>query len=212
MQIPSLDRDESGYVGAICPIDYKTVGLITSYEMYQTMVKPLEPGVRLTAVFDNFYNHSLLDLPYVYSVQGVLKSANFSSKATQGVLAKFSSNARRILRNMASSSSFKVPKLPDSDLQALSKVTKTSPADVVVFHSAQHSDADWADSKKWSTAQAFFQAHRYNRQDSYSEILARMEAQVPVKSSIKPRISSCHPLGTYDLNYNLDKRLTRFQT
>lgn len=159
------------------------------------MVQPLKPGVRLTAVFDDFFDTSPLKLPYIYSSQAVLAEADFSTKASQGVIARFSSNARRILRAMSSSTSLQASKVPDSDIQDLSRVTKTSPADVVVFHSTRHSDADAMDLTEWSTASAFFHVYRPHRRDSYAELLSRIETQVPFESTIKPRISCCHPLG-----------------
>jgi hypothetical protein len=180
----------------IYPIDSKIAGHITNYEIFQVMVQPLKPGVRLTAIFDGFYDTSPLKLPYIYTSQTVLAEADFSTKASQGVVARFSSNARRILRAMSSSTSLQAPKLPDSDIQDLSRVTKTSPADVVVFHAARHSDADAVDATKWSTASALFHVYSPNRYDSYEDLLSWIDTQVPFKSTIHPRISCCHPLGT----------------
>ena len=102
---PNLGEDDnSSHDEVIYPIDFITAGHITNYEMYQVTVQPLRPGVRLTAVFDDFYDNSPLMLPHIYSAQAVLAGADFSAKASQGV-ARFSSNARRILRAMSSSNS-----------------------------------------------------------------------------------------------------------
>ena len=168
---PNLGEDDSSsHDEVIYPIDFKTAGHITNYEMYQVTVQPLRPGIRLAAVFDDFYDNSPLMFPHIYSIQAVLTGGDFSTKASQGVVARFSSNARRILRAMSSSNSLKAPKLPDSNIQELSRVTRTSPADVIIFYSTRQPDADAADPKKWSTAWAFFHADRPNRQDSYAEL------------------------------------------
>jgi hypothetical protein len=50
------------------------------------MVTPLQAGVRLTAIFDSCHSGSALDLPYIYSTQGVLKEPNLAKEAGQGLL------------------------------------------------------------------------------------------------------------------------------
>ena len=79
------------------------------------------------------------------------------------------------------------------------KTTKTSPADVLVIYSCR----DPSDPKDpwWSTALAFFNAHRYNRRGSYAQILSRMEANVPSYLNISHRLSCSHPLGMCDLRW-----------
>ena len=57
----------------IYPVDFRTEGHIVDDEMHLIMVKSLQPGVRLTAIFDSCHSGSALDLPYIYSTQGVLK-------------------------------------------------------------------------------------------------------------------------------------------
>ena len=147
---PKLGEDDSSsHDEVVYPIDFKTAGHITNYEMYQVTVQPLRPGVRLIAVFDDFYDNSPLMLPHIYSAQAVLAGADFSTKASQGVVARFSSNAHRILRAMSPSNSLEAPKIPDSDIQELSRVNRTSPADVIIFHSTRQPDADAADPEKW---------------------------------------------------------------
>lgn len=73
----------------IYPVDYQNAGHIVDDEMHDIMcvcslwtacldfvlttvfarVKPLLPGVRLTAIFDSCHSGTALDLPYVYSTQ-----------------------------------------------------------------------------------------------------------------------------------------------
>jgi len=45
------------------------------------MVQPLLPGVRLTTIFDSRHAESALDLPHVYSTEGILKGANSAKEA-----------------------------------------------------------------------------------------------------------------------------------
>lgn len=76
-QTPDLDGDEEdGYDEVIYPVDFRQAGHIVDDEMHRIMVRPLRPGVRLTAIFDSCHSGSALDLPYIYSTQGILKEPN----------------------------------------------------------------------------------------------------------------------------------------
>ncbi|EEB94289.1 hypothetical protein MPER_06917 [Moniliophthora perniciosa FA553] len=50
-------------------------------ELHSTMVKPLPPGCRLTAIFDSCHSGTVLDLPYVYTPSGRLKGVHVSGRA-----------------------------------------------------------------------------------------------------------------------------------
>lgn len=41
--------------------------------MHRIMVRPLQAGVRLTAIFDSINSATALDLPCIYGTQGILK-------------------------------------------------------------------------------------------------------------------------------------------
>lgn len=76
-----------GFDDVIYPVDYKAAGHIVDDEMHDIMyveltrlkkhssklggyrVKPLQPGVRLTAIFDSCHSGTALDLPFIYSTQ-----------------------------------------------------------------------------------------------------------------------------------------------
>lgn len=83
-----IDRFNPGFDDVIYPVDYKVAGHIVDDEMHDILyepirlnrvklcpvltgvrVKPLLPGVRLTAIFDSCHSGTALDLPYVYSTQ-----------------------------------------------------------------------------------------------------------------------------------------------
>lgn len=74
----SHQKDQDGDDGdgrdeTICPVDYERAGMITDDEMHELMVKPLQAGVKFVSIFDCCHSHSILDLPYTYSVDGHLK-------------------------------------------------------------------------------------------------------------------------------------------
>lgn len=97
-------------------------------------VKPLQPGVRLTAIFDSCHSGTALDLPYVYSTQGVLKEPNLAKEAGQGLLGIVSSYARGDMGGMASTAmSFFKKATSGDDVYQRNLRTKTSPADVIMW-------------------------------------------------------------------------------
>ena len=144
-QTPDLDGDEEdGYDEVIYPVDFRTEGHIVDDEMHLIMVKPLKPGVRLTAIFDSCHSGSALDLPYLYSTSGVLKEPNLAKEAGQGLLSIVSSYARGDLGGMASSAMGLFKKATSGNAQyERAKQTKTSPADVIM----------WSGSKDEQTSQ-----------------------------------------------------------
>jgi len=90
--------------------------------------------VRLTAIFDSCHSGSALDLPYIYSTQGVLKEPNLAKEAGQGLLSIVSSYARGDLGGVASTAMgfFKKATSGDEAYQRNLR-TKTSPADVIMW-------------------------------------------------------------------------------
>ena len=130
-----MDGDEDdGYDEVIYPVDFRVNGHIVDDEMHLIMVKSLPPGVRLTAIFDSCHSGSALDLPYIYSTQGVLKEPNLAKEAGQGLLGIVSAYARGDMGSMASTAMSFFKKATNGE-QAYEKslATKTSPADVIMW-------------------------------------------------------------------------------
>ncbi|ETW04553.1 hypothetical protein H310_03779 [Aphanomyces invadans] len=73
-QQKDADGDEAdGMDETICPVDYDTAGMITDDEMHSIMCASLPAGVKLTAIFDCCHSGSVLDLPFMYTVDGNLE-------------------------------------------------------------------------------------------------------------------------------------------
>jgi hypothetical protein len=102
--------------------------------MHRTMVKPLEAGVRLTALFDSCHSGSALDIPYIYSTQGIMKEPNLAKEAGQGLLGVVSSYSQGDLGGVATNimGFFKKATRGD-DAYNKKMATKTSPADVIMW-------------------------------------------------------------------------------
>jgi hypothetical protein len=134
-QTKDLDGDEEdGYDEVIYPVDFRQNGHITDDEMHRIMVRPLQAGVRLTAIFDSCHSGTALDLPYIYSTQGILKEPNLAKEAGQGLLSAVSAYSRGDLGGVASNivGFFKKASTSD-DAHARAMAIKTSPADVIMF-------------------------------------------------------------------------------
>lgn len=134
-QTKDLDGDEpDGYDEVIYPVDFRQVGHIVDDEMHRIMVTPLQPGVRLTAIFDSCHSGTALDLPYIYSTQGVLKEPNLAKEAGQGLLGVISSYSQGDMSGVASNlMGFFKKATSGDDAYNRTVATKTSPADVVMW-------------------------------------------------------------------------------
>ncbi|KIX00726.1 metacaspase-1A [Rhinocladiella mackenziei CBS 650.93] len=205
-QTPDLDGDEEdGYDEVIYPVDFRTAGHIVDDEMHRIMVKSLAPGVRLTAIFDSCHSGSALDLPYIYSTQGVLKEPNLAKEAGQGLLSIVSSYARGDLGGMASTAMglFKKAATGNSTHER-NKQTKTSPADVIMWSGSKDEqtsqDAQINGEATGAMSWAFVTALKKNPHQSYVQLLNSIRDELATKYSQKPQLSCSHPLNT-DLLY-----------
>lgn len=144
-QTKDLDGDEAdGYDEVIYPVDFRQTGHITDDEMHRIMVRPLQAGVRLTAIFDSCHSGTALDLPYIYSTQGMLKEPNLAKEAGQGLLGVISSYSQGDLGGVASNiMSFFKKATSGEDAYARTLATKTSPADVIMLSGSKDDQTSW---------------------------------------------------------------------
>ncbi|KAL1623988.1 Ca(2+)-dependent cysteine protease [Neofusicoccum ribis] len=201
-QTKDLDGDEDdGYDEVIYPVDFRQAGHIVDDEMHRIMVQGLQPGVRLTAIFDSCHSGSALDLPYIYSTSGVLKEPNLAKEAGQGLLGIVSSYARGDLGGMASTAMglFKKATTGD-DVYKRNLRTKTSPADVIMWSGSKDtqtsSDATIGGQATGAMSWAFITSLKKNPQQSYVQLLNSIRDELEGKYSQKPQLSCSHPLNT----------------
>ncbi|KAF3658760.1 metacaspase-1 [Capsicum chacoense] len=65
---PDFNDDElDGFDEMICPLDFRTEGMISDNAINDILVKPLIPGVTLHAIVDACHSGTILDLPWVYN-------------------------------------------------------------------------------------------------------------------------------------------------
>lgn len=164
------------------------------------MVQSLQPGVRLTAIFDSCHSGSALDLPYIYSTQGVLKEPNLAKEAGQGLLGVVSAYARGDMSSMVNTTVglFKRVTKGDESFQK-SRQTKTSPADVIMWSGSKDEqtsqDAHIGGEHTGAMSWAFITALKKNPQQSYVQLLNSIRDELSSKYTQKPQLSCSHPLG-----------------
>ncbi|EOA89616.1 uncharacterized protein SETTUDRAFT_146681 [Exserohilum turcica Et28A] len=200
-QTKDLDGDEDdGYDEVIYPVDFRTAGHIVDDEMHRIMVAPLQPGVRLTAIFDSCHSGSALDLPYIYSTQGVLKEPNLAKEAGQGLLGIVSSYARGDIGSMIGGATSLFKKAMNGDeVYKKNLRTKTSPADVIMWSGSKDTqtsaDASIGGEATGAMSWAFITSLRKNPNQSYVQLLNSIRDELEGKYDQKPQLSCSHPLS-----------------
>ncbi|PGH07803.1 metacaspase-1 [Blastomyces parvus] len=205
-QTKDLDGDEDdGNDEVIYPVDFRSAGHIVDDEMHRIMVKSLLPGVRLTAIFDSCHSGSALDLPYIYSTQGILKEPNLAKEAGQGLLSVVSAYARGDVSGMLSTVGGLLKKATKGEAShQKARQTKTSPADVIMWSGSKDTqtsqDATIGGEATGAMSWAFITALKKNPQQSYVQLLRSIRDELATKYTQKPQLSCSHPLNT-DLLY-----------
>ncbi|KAI9707550.1 MAG: Ca(2+)-dependent cysteine protease [Candelina mexicana] len=201
-QTEDVDGDEDdGYDEVIYPVDFRTAGHIVDDEMHRIMVQSLQPGVRLTAIFDSCHSGSALDLPYIYSTQGVLKEPNIAKEAGQGLLGIISAYGRGDIGGVASTAMNFFKKATTGDeASKRAKKTKTAPADVIMWSGSKDTqtsqDASIGGEATGAMSWAFVTALKKNPQQSYVQLLNSIRDELASKYTQKPQLSCSHPLDT----------------
>ncbi|KAI2729599.1 hypothetical protein CBS147354_984 [Penicillium roqueforti] len=197
---PDLDGDEDdGFDDVIYPLDYRVAGHIVDDDMHAIMVRPLRPGVRLTAIFDSCHSGTALDLPYVYSTQGVLKEPNLAKEAAQDLFSAFTSYGQGDFSGVASTAIGFIKKaVIGESARERTITTKTSPADVVMFSGSKDTQTS-ADTFQDGQARGalswvFIKSLEQWPQQSYLQLLNTIRNELEGKYSQKPQLSCSHPL------------------
>ncbi|CAJ2508570.1 Uu.00g135960.m01.CDS01 [Anthostomella pinea] len=201
-QTKDLDGDEDdGYDEVIYPVDFRQVGHITDDEMHRIMVRPLPSGVRLTAIFDSCHSGTALDLPYIYSTQGILKEPNLAKEAGQGLLGVISSYSQGDLGGVATNiMGFFKKATGGEDAHNRAMATRTSAADVIMLSGSKDdqtsADATIAAQATGAMSWAFITALKKKPQQSYVQLLNSIRDELSKRYTQKPQLSCSHPLNT----------------
>mmetsp|Transcript_18392 Transcript_18392/g.51268 ORF Transcript_18392/g.51268 Transcript_18392/m.51268 type:complete len:301 (-) Transcript_18392:752-1654(-) len=77
--------EASGYDQTLIPLDHAKAGHILDDDVHDALCRKLPKGTRLTAIFDCCHSETIMDLPYVYNVDGnldIIESDKNQSVAT----------------------------------------------------------------------------------------------------------------------------------
>lgn len=200
-QTADLDGDEDdGYDEVIYPVDFKVAGHIVDDDMHRIMVSRLPAGVRLTAIFDSCHSGTALDLPYVYSTQGVVKEQNIVKEAAVDLFGAVSAYQQGDIKGAASTAIGFFKKVAIGD-RAREKTlrTKASPADVVMLAASkdkQTSRDTWEDgSATGAMSWAFIKVLKQSPHQTYLELLNSLRVALNEKYTQKPQLSCSHELN-----------------
>ncbi|KII89041.1 hypothetical protein PLICRDRAFT_124266 [Plicaturopsis crispa FD-325 SS-3] len=200
-QTKDIDGDEDdGYDEVIYPLDFEANGHIVDDMMHDIMVRPLPPGCRLTAIYDSCHSGTALDLPYIYSTEGMIKEPNLAAEAGQGLLSAVTSYARGDMGGVFKSVTGLAKMATGSGQKAeqVARRTKTSPADCISFSGCKDSqtsaDANEAGKATGAMSYAFITALSNNPRQSYVQLLNSLRDILKAKYSQKPQLSASHPM------------------
>ncbi|KAI5308732.1 Ca(2+)-dependent cysteine protease, partial [Ascosphaera atra] len=143
-----------------------------------------------------------LDLPYIYSTQGLLKEPNLAKEAGMGLLNVVSAYARGDVSAMVGTVTNLFKKASRHErAQERSRRTKTSPADVIMWSGSKDdqtsADASINNQAAGAMSWAFIAALRKNPRQSYVQLLNSVRNELANKYAQKPQLSSSHPLDIH---------------
>ncbi|RHZ84486.1 hypothetical protein Glove_81g36 [Diversispora epigaea] len=199
-QEKDLDGDEDdGYDETIMPLDFQTQGQIIDDDMHKIMVQSLPAGVRLTAIFDSCHSGTVLDLPYIYSTQGIIKEPNIIADGGNALLSAGMAYLKGDIKGITSTlTSFGKKATSGKQITEKNKKNKSSDADVIMFSGCKDSqtsaDANEAGQNTGAMSHAFVKVLGRNLNISYQQLLNGIRDELSGKYSQKPQLSASHPI------------------
>ncbi|OLL26047.1 Metacaspase-1A, partial [Neolecta irregularis DAH-3] len=213
-QTEDLDGDEDdGFDEVIYSMDFKATSHIVDDEMHAIMVSKLPAGCRLTAIFDSCHSGTALDLPFVYSTQGILKEPNMLANAGKTALGAGMSYLKGDMRGVFTSVKGLLNSAKGNGAVERARQTKMSHADAIQFSgckgikillahlnngidSQTSADAYEAGTATGAMSWAFREALKKYPQTSYQGLLVAVRNELQGKYSQLPQLSSSHPIDT----------------
>jgi len=201
--VPDKDGDEEdGMDETLCPVDFKTAGQIVDDDIHAILVKGLPAGVRLTAIIDACHSESMLDLPYVYTVDGDLQIIETSK--SEGIVTLVGAGTRFLLdgnKKRAVGSITKGMKLMmsgskggDSDARKKTISTRSTEADVIQFSGCRDSqtsaDAHINGEATGAMTYALTTSLKQNKSQTYTQLLKGMRTTLDGKYTQVPMMSA----------------------
>jgi len=194
--------EEDGMDETLCPVDYSSAGTIVDDEVHAVLVKGLPKGVRLTAIMDCCHSESMLDLPFIYNVNGDLeivemnKAKGISKLVATGVRYVLDGNKKALMKNLQAGFKSLTEGDKKGDSAALKKTieTRSTEADVISFSGCKDAqtsaDASIDGQATGAMTYALIKSLKGNQQMEYTDLLRTMRQTLDGKYTQIPMLSA----------------------
>ena len=186
----------------LCPVDYQKTGIILDDEVHAVLCRGLPRGVRLTSIMDCCHSESILDLPYLYTVDGNLQIVETSK--SEGIATLVGAGTRFLLdgnKKKAFASGLAGMKLimkgdngGNSAAKEKAIKTRTTEADVIQFSGCKDSqtsaDAHINGQATGAMSYALITALKKNKNQDYTHLLQNMRQTLKGKYEQVPCLSA----------------------
>jgi len=194
--------EEDGMDETLVPVDYQSAGQIVDDEIHDVLVRGLAKGVRLTAIMDCCHSESMLDLPYIYTIDGDLQIIETSKN--DGIVTLVGAGTRFLLdgnkKKAATSITEGVKKLMkgdkggNSDAKKKTEETRTTEADVIQFSGCRDSqtsaDAQIGGQATGAMSYALITSLKKDKNQNYTQLLQSMRKILDGKYTQIPMMSA----------------------
>eukprot|EP00980_Cylindrotheca_fusiformis_P011990 scaffold2836_cov99-Cylindrotheca_fusiformis.AAC.5 len=194
--------EEDGMDETLCPVDYASAGMIVDDEVHEVLVKGLPKGVRLTAIMDCCHSESMLDLPFIYNINGDLeivemnKAKGISKVVGTGVRYILDGNKRALKTNMMAGfkSLMEGDKKGNKSARKKTIETRSTEADVISFSGCKDSqtsaDASIDGKATGAMTYALINTLKGTKEMQYTELLSKMRQTLDGKYTQVPMMSA----------------------
>lgn len=194
--------EEDGMDETLIPVDYQKAGHIVDDEIHDVLCRGLPKGVRLTAIMDCCHSESMLDLPFIYTVDGDLQVIETSKN--EGIATLVGAGARFLLDGNKKKAASKISsgmkkvlaggKGGDSAAKEKTIQTRSTEADVIQFSGCRDSqtsaDAQIGGEATGAMSYALITALKKNKNQNYTHLLQSMRQILEGKYEQIPMMSA----------------------
>mmetsp|Transcript_16322 Transcript_16322/g.39051 ORF Transcript_16322/g.39051 Transcript_16322/m.39051 type:complete len:346 (-) Transcript_16322:138-1175(-) len=193
--------EEDGMDETLIPVDYQKAGHIVDDEIHAVLVRGLPKGVRLTAIMDCCHSESMLDLPFVYTVDGDLqiietnKNEGIVTLVGAGTRFLLDGNTKRAVGSIAQGMKLLLSGNSEGNSEAREKTIKTrsTEADVIQFSGCRDSqtsaDANIDGQATGAMSYALISSLSENKNQTYTHLLKSMRQILQGKYKQIPMMS-----------------------
>ena len=194
--------EEDGMDETLIPVDYKQAGHIVDDEVHDVLVRGLPKGVRLTSIMDCCHSESILDLPYIYTVNGDLqiietsKNEGIATLVGAGTRFLLDGNKTKAIASIKEGMKHLMSSTSGGNSAAREKTIKTrsTEADVIQFSGCRDSqtsaDAQIGGEATGAMSYALITSLKKNKNQNYTHLLKEMRQLLNGKYTQIPCMSA----------------------